>query len=298
MIDRIHLEILEALYRTGSLTRAAEELHLTQPALTHSIRKLERRTGTELWKREGRNLRLTQAGEHLVRTARQLLPQLRETEAALAAYAAGKRGRLRLGVECHPCFEWLVGIIDRFLHNWPDVELDVTREFQFDGLEALLDHAVDILVTPDRVPRDKVVYHKIQDFELQLLVPDTHALAERTYVMPEDIAHETLFTYPIPLERLDVYTAFLNPAGVRPAVHKPVETIEIMVQLVAAGRGVSTFPDWLIRKYARTNPVSGVRLGERGIQKELYLACRSEDEEISFIQGFLRQGKQKHVSPD
>lgn len=291
MLDRIHLEIIDALSRTGSLTSAAGELHLTQPALTHSIRKLEQLSGAVLWQREGRRLRLTQAGEHLQRTARLLLPQLRETEAALTAYGAGKRGRLRLGVECHPCFEWLVGIINGFLRDWEDVELDVTRQFQFDGLQALQEHAIDLLVSPDSIPRPGIEYFSIHQFEQQLLLGSDHRLADAAWVAPADLASETLLTYPIPLERLDVYTRFLIPAGVEPAQRIPVETIEVMVQMAAAGRGVTTCPDWLIQRYRSENPVSGVRLGAEGIHKSLYLACRSSDTAIPYIQDFLERSR-------
>ncbi|AFG38324.1 LysR family transcriptional regulator [Spirochaeta africana] len=291
MLERVHLEIIDALDRTGSLTRAADQLNLTQPALTHSIRKLEGLTGATLWQREGRTLRLTQAGQHLLRSARQLLPGLQETEATLQAYGTGKRGRLRLGVECHPCFEWLVGIINGFLQAWEDVELDVTRQFQFDGLQALQERAIDLLVTPDHIPRDGLRYQSIHRYELQLLTAADHPLAGRPHIQPQDLAAETLLTYPIAAERLDVYTRFLNPAGIQPRERKIVETIEIMVQLAAAGRGVSTFPDWLIQRHARTSPVTGIRLGSSGIQKELYLVCREEDREIPYIQDFLERSR-------
>ena len=288
MIERSHLEILTALSRTGSLTRAAEELHLTQPALTHSIRKLESLCGTPLWRKEGRALSLTQAGRHLLKTADDVLPRLSAADQALQAFGQGKRGRLRLGVECHPCFEYITAFVSSFLNRWPDVDFDLTRDFQFDGLSALEERVIDILVTPDELPRTGIVYTSILDFELQLIVDSNHRLAASDSAQPQDLADQTLFTYPIALERLDVYTRFLNPAGIRPAARIPIEAVEIMVQLVAAGRGVSTFPDWLIRRYAAEAPVTGVRLGTDGIHKHLYIAHRSEDSSVGYISDFLQ----------
>ncbi len=287
ILERIHLEIFEALAGTGSLTRAGEVLNLTQSALTHSVRKLESMVGTKLWEKDGRNLRLTRAGDYLLSAARRLLPYLRETEDALRAYGSGKRGRLRIGVECHPCYEYLVGIIDGFLREWKSVDIDVTRQFQFDGVTALKNHEVDLIVSPDMQADEELKHQEILDFELKLLVPCGHHLETKRYVRPEDLSREVLYTYPIGKDRLDVFTQFLIPSGARPKEHVHVEATEIMMQLVAAGRGVSTFPDWLIAKYATDFSVTGVRLGKGGIQKKLYVVARQQDLEVPYLKDFM-----------
>ena len=98
MIERSHLEILRAVNQQGSLTAAAECLHLTQSALSHSIRKLEHQLGTDVWVREGRQLRLTQSGEYLLSLANRLLPQLEHAEMLIGQFARGQRGTLRIGI--------------------------------------------------------------------------------------------------------------------------------------------------------------------------------------------------------
>ena len=80
MIERIHLNIIQKVNEQGSLTAAAGVLHLTQSALSHTMRKLEQQLGTDVWLREGRNLRLTQAGEYLLAVANRVLPQLNLAE--------------------------------------------------------------------------------------------------------------------------------------------------------------------------------------------------------------------------
>ncbi len=282
MIERSHLEIVEALNRLGSLTRAAEELHLTQSALTHSIRKLESLTGASIWKKEGRGLRLTEAGELILGLANRILPQLINAEEMLVGFGMGKKGKLTLGVECHPCFEWLVGIIHSYLEKWPDIDLDVTGNFQFSGLEALLNHRINMIVTPDFLPGDSILHFEILDFELQLMTGIEHNLADREYINPQDLNDEILYTYPIEKSRLDIFKL-----DVHPKKHIPVEAAEIMVQLVAAGRGVSTFPDWLIEKYATQFNVCGISLTNKGFWKKLYIVIRKEDENIPLIKNFI-----------
>ncbi len=286
MIERAHLSIISALARHGTLTRAADELCLTQSALSHTMGRLEEEVGVALWKRRGRRLELTQAGRHLLKVAEGVLPLLEQTENTLAEYGRGRRGTLRIGMECHPCYEWLLDRVAEYLREWPDVDLDVTQRFQFDGVEALENNRIDVTITPDPVFRSGLHYRAVLNFELLLVVGREHRLADRTSIEPAELAREHLLTYPVARERLDVFTRFLLPASIEPASHREVEATEIMLQLVAAGRGVTTLPAYMVNKYGGTHDVAGIRLGDRGIFNTLYLGCREEDLEVDYIAAF------------
>lgn len=271
MIDIQPLTILREIDRTGSLTDAADRLNLTQSAVSHAIRRFEERHGVKLWEREGRKLRLTPTGEYLLGLAARVLPQLEHGASVLEDYARGRRGAIRVGMECHPCQDWLMRVVDPFLAAWPDVDLDVTSAFQFGGLAALLGHEIDLLVTPDPVERPGLEYRPVFNYELVLAVADDHALARKRQVTPADMARETLITYPVARERLDIYTQFLVPAHALPRRHRTVETTDLMLRLVASGRVVSATPDWLLRN---AKGVTGVRIGS-GIPKSIHLGYRA-----------------------
>lgn len=220
MIERNHLEILRAVNQQGSLTAAAESLHLTQSALSHSIRKLEQQLGTSLWVREGRQLRLTQSGEYLLSLANRLLPQFEHAGMVIDQYARGQRGTLRIGMECHPCYQWLLKVVGPYLENWPGVDVDVKQKFQFGGIGALFGYDIDLLVTPDPLHRPGLVFEPVFDYEQVLVVAQSHHLAGREWLEPVDLEKETLITYPVEIERLDIYTKFLLPENTAPARHK------------------------------------------------------------------------------
>ncbi|MEM9963545.1 MAG: LysR family transcriptional regulator [Pseudomonadota bacterium] len=284
MIDLQPLAILREIDRTGSLTGAADKLCLTQSAVSHAIRRFEERHRVRLWEREGRRLRLTPSGEYLLGLAGRVLPQLEYGAVVLEDYARGRRGAIRIGMECHPCQDWLMRVVDPFLTEWPDVDLDVTSAFQFGGLAALLGHEIDMLVTPDPIERPSLEYHRVFDYELVLAVAATHPLAEQDCVSPEDLAGETLVTYPVSPERLDIYTQFLVPAGALPRRHRTVETTDLMLRLVASDRAVSATPDWLLRD---VHGVRGVSIGG-GISKSIHLGFRTDPALPDYIAGFLR----------
>lgn len=287
VIERNHLTILREVERHGSLTAAAGALFLTQSALSHAIRKLEQQIGTVVWTKEGRNLRFTQAGNYLVALANRLLPQLEHAERVMAQIANGQRGALRIGIECHPCYEWLLNVVSPYLRNWPDVDVDVIRQFQFGGIGALFSHDIDVLVTPDPLNKAGLSFEPVFEYEQVLVVHQRHEFADLSYIEPRQVANETLITYPVDTERLDIFSLFLLPASCRPRRHRTIETTEIQLHMVAAGRGVTALPRWLVDKYCIELPIVPVRLGKEGIRKHIYLGIRERDRDIDYFAGFL-----------
>lgn len=287
MIERSHLEILREVERQGSLTAAAEALHLTQSALSHAIKKLELQLGTPVWQREGRQLRLTQAGQYLLSLATRLLPQFEHAELLVGQFARGQRGTLRIGMECHPCYQWLLKVVGPYLEEWPTVDVDVKQRFQFGGIGALFGHDIDVLVTPDPLHRPGLVFEPVFDYEQVLVVASGHDFASKAWAEPADLADETLITYPVEVERLDIYTHFLLPAHASPARHKTIETTDIMLQMVAAGRGVAALPRWLVEEYGERMPIAPVRLGKAGIAKQIFLGLRERDRGVDYLNSFM-----------
>ncbi len=287
MLERIHLSIVQQVDKLGSMTAAAEALHLTQSAISHSVRKLEEQLGTDIWLREGRTLRMTQAGQYLLQVANRVLPQLVLAETRIGQYAEGERGTLRIGMECHPCYQWLLKIVSPYLATWPDVDVDVKQKFQFGGIGALFGYEIDLLVTPDPLYKPGLRFEPVFDYEQVLVVSSRHPLAGVADVKPRQLTNEVLITYPVAVDRLDVYTQFLTPAGITPKRQKAIETTDIMLQMVESDRGVAALPRWLAEEYAAKMDVVPVRLGRNGIAKQIFLGAREADFEIDYLAAFV-----------
>ena len=287
MLERSHLTIIREVDRQGSLTAAANVLCLTQSALSHTVKKMEQQLGTAVWDREGRNLRLTQAGQYLLALANRVLPQMEHAEERMKQYAQGQRGTLRIGMECHPCYQWLLKVVSPYLAQWPDVDVDVKQKFQFGGIGALFGYDIDILVTPDPLRRPGLQFEPVFDYEQVLVVGCKHRLAQLPFIPPEALADEVLITYPVEIDRLDIYNQFLMPANVTPKRHKVIETTDIMLQMVASGRGVAALPRWLVEEYAGKVAIKPVRLGKKGIAKQIFLGVRETDTSIDYLQAFV-----------
>lgn len=285
-LERTHLVILREVQRRGSVTAAARSLNLTQSALSHAIKKLESELGAPLWIRDGRRLSLTQPGEYLLSVAERILPQLEHAEQVLGQFARGERGSLRIGIECHPCYQWLLKVVAPYLRAFPDVDVDVKQKFQFGGIGALYSHEIDVLVTPDPLRSRGLLFEPVFDYEHVLVVSREHPLACRDWVRPADLEGETLLTYPVEVERLDIYSQFLIPEQCHPRQRKVIETTDILLQMVASNRGITALPKWLIEEYSPKLSVQTLRLGRQGLHKQLHLGLRRADGDIEYLTAF------------
>ncbi|AZY49641.1 LysR family transcriptional regulator [Bordetella avium] len=287
MLEIRHLETLSAIRDGGSLQEAADRLHLTQSALSHQLRDLETRLGTPLLNRRTRPARLTTAGLRVVALADEVLPRLRATERELQRLAAGRTGRLHMAIDCHSCFQWLMPALDAFRLQWPDVALDLSAAFSFAPLPALVRGDLDLVITSDPQALDSIEYLPLFRYELVLAVSENNPLAELKHVTPEQLADQTLITYPVDRQRLDIFTVFLDPADIEPAALRRAELTPIIVQLVNSNRGVAALPNWAVTEYVNHAPLKLLRLGPQGVWRTLYATVRSEDREASYIGEFL-----------
>ncbi|MDR5901799.1 LysR family transcriptional regulator [Halomonas icarae] len=292
MLELRHLRTLIALRDAGSLVEAAERVHLTQSALSHQIKDLEERLGSPLFVRKTRPVEFTRAGQRLLTLAEQVLSQVRMAERDLARLAGNEQGRLHMAIECHSCFQWLMPTIDHFRDHWPEVEVDIPGGHHFDPLPALAREQLDLVITADPQPLPGVHYEPLFRYEGLLAVARQHRLAGKSFVTPEALGDETLITYPVEHSRLDVFTQFLDPAGIQPREVRTAELTIMMMQLVASGRGVCALPNWALTEYLERDYVKAVTLGEKGVWSTLFAAIREETRQAPWMEDFLRTARE------
>ena len=291
-IEMRHLRTLVALRETGSLVEASERVFLTQSALSHQIKELEGRLGCSLFLRKTRPVRFTSAGNRLLQLADEVLPRLHNAELDLDRFAGGQSGRIIMAIECHSCFEWLLPAIDAYRNEWSDVELDISSGFHFAPFPALARGDLDLVITADPLDEPGITYFPIFSYEAQLAVAKRHPLVEKPWAEPRDLADEVVITYPVDRDRLDLFSGFLEPAGVEPARVRHAELTTMIVQLVASGRGVTCLPNWALHEYLQNDYVVVRSLGEEGVWPTLYAAVRKDQADAPFMKAFIDVAKQ------
>jgi LysR family transcriptional regulator, regulator for metE and metH len=269
MLDVKYLKLIKALSQTQSISLAAKQLHLTQSALSHQIAKLEQYYNTPIIQRNSRPLNLTQIGKQLLEYALDILPKL---EAAQRILKQNEEVRiLRIAVECHSCFDWLMPAMHAYKQQYPHIELDLVSGFQPQPEELLLDASADIVLTSNPQYHANLVYTPLFEYEILAILPLEHKLQKAKYIEAKHFAHETLITYPVSDASLDILKQVLIPHGVNPK-RRVTELTIVMIMLVAANQGLATLPKWAIQNYIHKQYVKTKRIGEHGLWGKLY-AC-------------------------
>lgn len=287
MLEVRHLKTLVTLRETGSLVEASERLCVTQSALSHQLKELESRLGCELFLRKSRPLRFTEPGQRLLVLADEVLVKMADAERDVRKLLQGEAGRLHMAIECHSCFNWLMPVLDTYRRQWPAVELDFSGGFLFEPLPALMRGEVDLVLTSDPQPIGGVSYLALFSYEMQIALSNDHALLAKPFLVAGDLMQETVITYPVERERLDIFNHFLTPAGISPAAVRSTELTLMMVQLVASGLGVCALPNWVLAEYLAQKLISVRSAGECGIWPTLYAAIRTEQQSQGYVQDFL-----------
>jgi LysR family transcriptional regulator for metE and metH len=291
-----HMETLLALAECGSLSKAAERLCLTQSALSHQLKALESHYGAALVEKNIRPLRFTAIGQRLLTLARHVLPLVAEAGRDVARLAQGHAGPLRVTVQCHNCFDWLMPAMDSYRSLWPEVELDIISGFVVDPLPLLERGEAELAVIHDRPPpHPHVTFSPLFRYQSVALMSPRHPLAAKSWLDARDFANETLITYPVPDEMLDVMKHCLIPAGVNPKRRTAELTVAIL-QLVASGRGIAALPSWTVGNYIERGYVVSRPIGPSGLSCELYAATTHAGAEAAYIREFIALTREQSLT--
>lgn len=287
-IEFRHLRTIRAIHQAGGLARAADLLNITQSALSHQVKGLEDQAGVELFVRRSKPLKLSAAGQKLLKLAEKVLPELEAMEDDFRNLRSGKSGRLHIAIECHACFEWLFPVLEEFRKAWPEVDVDIRPGLAFDALPALGREEVDLVVSSDPEDIQDVTFTPLFDYEPVFVASAAHPLASKPYVVADDFRDELLITYPVDRARLDVFSELLTPAKVEPRAVRQVELTAVILLLVASNRGVAVLPDWVVREVKYHSDYVTRPVTEQGLSKRLYAATRTDDTTKPFMAHLLR----------
>jgi LysR family transcriptional regulator for metE and metH len=260
-----HLSLVSEIAGTGSVTRAAERLHLTQSALSHQLRDIESRLGLQLFLRLGKKMVLTPAGDRVLASSRRVLDELRRAEDDLRVMSQHGKGVLRLCTQCNTGYHWLPPLLQSFHRKYPGVDVQIAVGATKRPVEALLEGEIDLAVVTSSVSDKRLLTTPLFEDELVAVVSPDHPFARRTFVDPADFAEEHLIIYSADRSDSFTFSRILIPAGVEPARVSEVPLTEAILELVKAGLGISVMARWAIEPALKSGAACAVRVTRRGV---------------------------------
>ncbi len=295
-IELKHLRLILSIHQTGSVLKAAEQLHMTQSAASHQLRYIREQTGIELFIPETRPLKLSSAGLELADAATRILPEVDKLKSRVIDLQSGQTGRLFLAIECHACFEWLFPVLTLFRDHHSNVDIDIKPGLAFTAIKALQNEEVDLVISADPEQLEDIEFYELFTYQPTFIASKYHALADKPFIEAHDFANQHIITYPVPKERIDLFSQLLIPNQIEPKDVRQVDLTSVILLLVGANKGVSVLPDWVLKNTAETSQIIQRPLTKHGIHRKLYAAVRKRDSAKLYVETFLSLSK-KIFSP-
>jgi LysR family transcriptional regulator for metE and metH len=282
-----HLRLISAIAATGSVTKAAELLHLTQSALSHQLRDIEDRLKTSFFVRLGRRMLLTPAGERVLESARRVLDEVQRAEEDVHRLAGGGEGTIRVCTECNTGYHWLPPLLTVFRRRHPNVGVNVLADATSRPVQALLNGELDLAVLSNRTTDRALRIRPLFEDEMVAIVSPRHPFAQKTWVTPRELADEHLLLYTSVPEESFVLRKVLGPAGLVPRRLSFIMLTEAMIELARAGIGVGVLPRWSGERAISSKAVVPISIGRRGVHRQWTAATLRARPEPAYLTDFI-----------
>ncbi|MFH0781227.1 MAG: LysR family transcriptional regulator [Pseudomonadota bacterium] len=261
-IEIKHLRMLRAITDSGNMTRAAEKLCVTQSALSQQLKDIEGKLGTDLFFRTRKKMIVTAVGRQLLETATQVIEAVDSAEQDISRKISGERGEMKVGTQCIFCYKWLPQVMNLFQCKFPRVEIEVGNSI--DLCRELEEKKYDLVITGGASTDDAHTSVPLFEDQLVCIMQADHPLSTCSFIQLEDFRSNNLISH-AEKEKNRFYQQALKPKGIEPKRVMNVGALQAIVEMVAAGFGISIFPRWAIADALKIWPIVARPITPRGL---------------------------------
>jgi DNA-binding transcriptional LysR family regulator len=267
VFDTRQLLAFAALARLGSFTLAAQELFLTQSAISHAIKALEEEAGCRLFERAGRRVTLTQAGEQLLRHVDKIFAEMKIARSGLAELSRWGHGRLRLGASTTACQYILPTVLREFKQSFPKCVISIDPGDHARQMDLLLHSHIDLAIMLEPEGMKEVAFVPLFTDEMRFLLAPAHPWARAGRVQRETLESETLILYNQTSYTFRLVKEYFRAEGMPLANFLELGSMEAIKELVKIGLGVGVLAPWVARNELAAGALVSLPLGKRKLRR-------------------------------
>ena len=266
-IDSRQLRAFSSLARTGSFTLAAKELSLTQSAVSHSMRALEREVGCRLLDKMGKKVVLTEAGESLLIHVGRILAEMALARAELGQLGKWGQSRLRIGASSTACQYVLPSVLGEFKKKYPQCAISIEPGDTPEAIESLRERRIDLAVNLEPRRDEPLEFRPIFNDELQFVVSPLHPWARAGRVDRTEIARQSYILYGKRSYTSEMIDTYFRADDI--VLHSTIDlgSMEAIKELVKLGLGASILAAWTCRKELEERSLVALPLGKRKLKR-------------------------------
>jgi LysR family transcriptional regulator for metE and metH len=281
-----HFRLVDTISKEGTLTKAAKTLHLTQSALSHQLRELERELDVPIFDRQGKRLHLSDQGYRFLRSSEKILAEIKALEEDISNYKMGRTGKLTISMQCYTAYHWLPGIIKYYKKRWPDINIQILSEATRRPLEYLMNGDLDIGIIRTQMVNTRIRYEPIFEDQLMAVLSKDHPLAQKDVIEICDFQDQELILplYDPSYQDTPVIEALIEAQHVKPKTLHRIHYTDATIEMVNAELGITVMADWIVEPYLKDRNIV-VKPLHHSIAKRAWFAATCK--QTPAIQNFL-----------
>jgi len=245
LLDSRQLRAFQELARQGSFTAAARALNLTQSAISHSIKALERTLDVALFERLGKTVRLTRAGDTLLPHADRILLRMERAQEELIVLGRPGHGRLRIGATVTISQYVLPSVLRELRESFPAFDISVNTDDSQGLMRALENGEIDVAVAMETHFSEKMRRQFLFEDHIQMALSPLHPLARRDSIEPGDIVGESFIFYNQTSETFRLLEQQCHQSGIRLKTSLQVGSMAAIKEMAKIGMGVGLLSAWV-----------------------------------------------------
>jgi DNA-binding transcriptional LysR family regulator len=270
------LKVFCLVVEMKSFSKAAEVKFMTQSAISHLIKNLERELDTRLLIRTGKTVLPTPAGKILYAHSKQILEQYKKMENDITGSGRGVRGELSIAASPTAATYLLPQVFYNFSKKYPDVEIQLTVSNTENIVNELNEGKIDIGIAEGNVKNPQVFLEQIAEDEIVIISSDDNPLTKKRSLNHRDLISQPFIMPEVGSGIREFIEDFLRKEKIDPREIKIVMTLgspELIVQMVQAGIGISFVSKWSVFKAIREGSVKLLDVSDKKLRRKIYLVC-------------------------
>lgn len=282
-----YFRLIKTIAEEGSIANSSEKLFLTQSALSHQLKDLEKQLGFKVFYRKRNQWELTEEGTELYTLSKTVLSTIDKGFKNIENLRSGSKGTIRVSTECYSFYQGLPKFIQNMGVLYPNISVDLNLEATHHPISKIKKNELDIAIVSSKPNDSTLISTEIFEDEVFAILHKENKLATKPFIEATSFLNTHLIIHSYPLETVSVYEQFLKPNNVVPTKISAVPLTEVALEMIEANLGIMCMPKWALKSFKLSENLKFRSLSEKSLKRKHYLVIKKEDEDKKYINDFI-----------
>lgn len=271
IITSHHLILIDKIVKHGTMVAAAEEMNLTQSALSHQLKDLEHKLGTKVLSKRGKNFKLTETGKCIWESSQKILPELNRLHKEILALNEAEINQLRLCTGCYTSYHWFPSVLKQISEAKINIKTQIIAKYTNNPVQALLENKLDLAITSEEVINPLIISQKLFVDDLVAVLSKDHPFAnDKEIISIQDFQHFNFIHYDAGDQDSFFINEYLTPNNIKPKKITKIAFTDLIFDMINANLGVAVLSSWYVHPYINNEKFKIMRLDKSVKQRTWY----------------------------